>query len=171
MRLRYGTIFILIFIIIFGGISILKIQGKWDVATGSIPSKIVVDDSGTDIEAYDPSQIRGSTKFTQLSEWFDIPIEILGEAFNVPEEKWETIINKDLHDMYEGYLEEDQEIGNGSVKYFIALYKNLPYELEDDEIEYLPKKAVEILKRDVNLDDETIKKLEEYSIELPDLKN
>ena len=69
--------------------------------------------------------------------------------------------------MYALLAAEGKEVGTGSVRYFVALYKGLPIEVEEDT--YLPKTAVEILKAKARLTEEQIKSIEKYSVALPEV--
>ncbi len=65
---------------------------------------------------------------------------------------------------YEGL---ENEIGTGSVKVFVALYKGLPYDLEAEDT-YLPQVAVDILKETNNLTDQQIKYIDSHTVQIPD---
>jgi len=69
----------------------------------------------------------------------------------------------DLHEAYAN-LEEDVEIGTGSVKAFVALYSGLPYTLADDE--YLPQSAIEILKAKGTLTEEQRTFVDTHSVDI-----
>lgn len=147
MKFNNATVAILVLVVILGGYGILKATGIWEDASSNQPQKILMEDGEgkESVEIYDIEGILGSTAFSDTSEWFNVPVAVLQEAFNVSEDKIEGFQNKDLKLMY-GYLEEDgKEIGNGSVKLFVALYTGAPYELPTDEITYLPEPAVKIL--------------------------
>ena len=65
-------------------------------------------------------------------------------------------------------LEEDVEIGTGSVKVFVALYTGLPYTLSDDE--YLPQSAVELLKAKANLTEDQVAFLDTHGVDIGGLR-
>lgn len=168
MKLNHKHVALLVIVVLIGGYTGFKLSGIWDRATDSTPKKIEIENENKEfVEVYDPAEIRGSAKFKELSEWFDIPIEVLGNAFMIPKDQWDTFANKNLETIYGELAEAGTEIGNGSVKYFIALYKKLPYEIDPNEPEYLPVSAVEILKEQGGLSEETLKAIEVYSVELP----
>lgn len=168
MKLNHKWVAALIIIVIFGGYGILEITGVWEKATSVTPAKIMIEvGDNQSIEVYNPAEIRGSSKFTDLSEWFDIPIEVLGNAFQIPKEQWETFANKNLEAIYFELAEAGTEVGNGSVKYFIALYKQLPYELSEEEPTYLPESALEILKTLDYISEESLAYVENHIVILP----
>lgn len=172
MKLTHKGVGILVVLVILGGYSLFKITGVWDKATDVVPSKIMISsENGESIEIYDPSDIRGSAKFKDLSVWFDIPIDALGNAFMVPENQWDTFANKNLETLYPELAESGTEIGNGSVKYFIALYKNLPYEIDEEEITYLPISAMEILESLEDISKENLEIAKKNLVKLPELEN
>ena len=74
---------------------------------------------------------------------------------------------KDLEAAYAN-LEEDVEIGTGSVKMFVALYSGLPYTLSGDE--YLPQSAVELLKAKANLTEDQVAFLDTHGIDIRGLQ-
>jgi hypothetical protein len=156
------SIAIIIFLIVFSGIELAKITGYWRTESLKIPIKIK---TGEFAGEYNPEDIRGSYRFSDIAKYFEIPLEDLQKAFGLPAD--EDVANfqcKELKEIY-GYLEEEgKEIGTGSVRLFVALYKGLPYDLSEDTC--LPLPAVEILKERANLSDEQIKYLETHSIDI-----
>lgn len=138
------TTSILIFVLIFGGIGFTIAIDLWTTSSTKVPSKIKTSDNR---EVYNPSDIRGSYTFSEVAELFEININILYEAFGIPATTDSTSIKtKDLEGLYSNL---SNPIGNESVQIFVALYKNLPIELDDT---FLPDKAVAlILKENANL--------------------
>lgn len=146
-------------ILIFGGIGLTLFTGQWTTVSSKEPSKYK--DLGLE-EQYNPADIRGSYTFGEISSLFKIDTEILQKAFLLPEEiNISEFASKNLEGLYEGL---DQEIGNGSVQLFVALYLNLPYTLGDD---YLPSSAVELIKsNNTQLTATQIEYLNSHSINL-----
>lgn len=163
MRIRYLGTGLIVLIVVFGGYGIFKVSGLWDDVSNKLPSKMSVS-SGA--EVYDPETIKGSSKFSELSEWFDIPLEDLGRAFNVPEDLWDTVANKDLENLYG---DMSVEIGNGSVKLFVALYSNIQFDISEET--YLPESAVDILIEKGNLSTEQLTYVNNHQIILSDSIN
>lgn len=160
MKIKYYSTALIVLVILFGGYGIFKVVGLWDDVSDKAPTTIVNSDGSS---IYDPSSIRGSSKFIELSEWFNIPLEDLGNAFNVPSDLWETFANKDLEVLYSDL---DVELGNGSVKLFVALYTGLPYEIEEET--YLPTQAVNLLTDKANLSSEQVEYINKYKLDLPE---
>lgn len=164
MEMRSKTLGIVIAIVIFGGIMGASALGLWKPQMSNTPAKIQANQGAG---AYNPAYIRGSHQFGDISTLFDIPLEILSRAFALPADvDPATFQNKDLKTIYPDF-EGEQEIGNGSMKWFVALYTGLPYELESDEEDtYLLRPAVDILKSHAALTAEQIAYLDAYTIEI-----
>lgn len=140
MKIKSWIMAVLIIVILFGGIGIARLSGLWvtsygnggngngqrePIASGSIG----------------PEDIRGSFSFADVATAFDIDAKVLLKAFGLPEStNPATLKNKDIEKLYE---ESGYEVGNGSVKIFIALYKNLPITI--DNTTYLPQPAAEAI--------------------------
>jgi hypothetical protein len=165
MKINLVGVAVLSVSIIFGGIFIADKAGVWKTESSKEPIKYT---AGNFEGQYNPDDIRGSYYFTDVSELFDIPLEVLVDAFELPEDAdIHGFKNKDLEILYEGKLPEGSEIGNGSVKMFVALYKGLPIELEDDN--YLPKRAVDILKETADLTEEQKQFINNHEVILNDI--
>jgi len=174
MEIRSKTLGTIIAIVIFGGIMGASALGLWKTHSVRNPAKLQISESvgetaGENAEtgAYDPADIRGNHRFSEISEMFDIPLETLSRAFALPANVDPvTFKNQDFETIYPEFGGE-QEIGNGSMKWFVALYTGLPFELEDDEDDtYLLRPAVDILKDHADLTSEQIAYLDAYAIEI-----
>ncbi|MFA9424532.1 MAG: hypothetical protein ACERLG_13210 [Sedimentibacter sp.] len=159
MKINSKTLGVLLIVILFGGIVASSYMNMWITESTKTPDRI---EEGVSTGEYDPEDIKGSFSFGEVSELFDIPIEDLAIAFGLPEgTDVANFKNKELETIYEG---QEFEIGNGSVKFFVALYKGLPYELNEDT--YLLVNAVEILKEKSNLTNNQIEYLDSHTIDL-----
>lgn len=137
MKIKTLTMGILIFVIIFGGIGATLAVDLWSTTSEKIPVKYK---DGEFSGSYNPADIRGSYTFAEVSELFEIDLQVLYKAFNIPLDTVGTEIkSKDLEGLYE---ESGADIGNESLQIFVALYKNLPIDLDDT---FLPKQAVELI--------------------------
>lgn len=174
MEIRSKTLGVIIAIVIFGGIMGASALGLWKTEAVRTPAKLQISESvgetaGENVEtgAYDPAGIRGNHRFGEISEMFDIPLETLSRAFALPADvDPATFQNQDFDTIYPEFGGE-QEIGNGSIKWFVALYTGLPFEFEDDEeATYLLRPAVDILKSQADLSAEQIAYLDTYTIEI-----
>ncbi len=140
MRINLKVVGLLSLGIIFGGIAIFMGLGIWQTESSKIPAKF---STGIYEGLANPADIRGSYTFDEVAKAFDVPVDVLKEAFMIPSDvDAEKIQTKDLEEMYS--FEDGTEIGNGSVKLFVALYKGLPYGLSDD---YIFDKAVALIKQ------------------------
>ncbi len=137
MKLKpQGTILITLAIFIIGIMGAMA-AGLWTAEEEKIPEKLEdVEFSGE----YDPEGIRGSFTFSEISTYYNIPLEDLAAAFGVDDAAAADFKCKDLEVIYG---ESDLEIGTGSVKLFTACYLGLPYEPTEDT--WLPESAAEIL--------------------------
>lgn len=152
-------VFFSIFIILFGGIFTSKALGIW---AEEAEEKLVKYDN---IDAYKPDDIRGSFSFTEVSTYYDIPVEDLLKAFKYPlDVDPNTIFGKDFEERFATYSTDTQELGNGSIKQFVAIYHDLPYIL--DETVLLPAEALIVLKEHRSLDEETLNYLDNHIVEI-----
>ena len=169
MKIKSWHMGLIVLIVIFGGIAGTMAFNLWNTEGGGggqgtggvqIPVTFKV---GEFAGEYNPADIRGSYSFGHISELWEIPLNELGMAFGL--EAIEYLAGFRCSDLHEAYanLEEDVEIGTGSVKAFVALYTGLPYTLEDDE--YLPQSAVELLKAKANLTEDQVAFLDTHSVD------
>lgn len=157
MKIKSNQLAILVVIILFGGIFTSSAMNMWKTESTKIPNRIK---EGVFEGAYNPEDIKGSYSFGEVSTLFDIPLEDLAYAFDLPQEiEASTFKNKDLETIYHDLA---FEIGNGSVKLFVALYKGLPYELESDT--YVLENAVELLKDKAELSTGQLEFLDAHTI-------
>ena len=174
MKIRSKTLGIIIVIVIFGGILGASALGLWKTESVRNPNSVqrnasigeeAESNAGTNILL--PGDIRGNHRFGEISEIFNIPLEILSHAFALPSDVDPVNFNNQGFETIYPHFEGEQEIGNGSVKWFVALYTGLPFEFEDDEENtYLLRPAVEILMSRADLTAEQIAYLEAYVIEI-----
>lgn len=111
--------------------------GLWSTTNKKTPTTY---ESGVAAGTYKAEDIKGSYTFDEVANLYGIDPEVLREAFAVPKEtNLKSFKSKDIEVMY---ASSGQEIGNGSLKAFVALYKGLPLELEDS---FLPEPAVKLI--------------------------
>jgi hypothetical protein len=162
MKVKMIHLAIIILTIILGGISATSALNIWKTTSDKIPVKFT---TGSQIGQFNPDDIRGSYSFGDVSNVFEIPLIDLAKAFGVshlPEPA--KFLNKDLESIYGDLKEQGYEVGNSSVKLFVALYKGLPYELSEDS--YLPKEAAAILEAQGNLSPEQLAYLSNHTISI-----
>lgn len=161
MKLRANTLGIITLVIFSGGIFGSTALNLWKTQSLKIPNRI---QRGESIGEYNPEDIRGSYQFGNISDYFDIPLDVMARAFGLPPEvNAASFVCGDLEKLY-GDLGKDIEIGTGSVKLFVALYSGIPYELPEDD--YLTEEAVEILKNHATLTKEQIAFLDAHAIDV-----
>lgn len=164
MNLRSTHLAIIIFVFLFGGIALTSVTGYWQTTSSKIPATYK---DGEFAGESDPADIRGSYTFGDISTSFDIPLEDLGQAFGVDPERYTTFECKELESIYASLKEEGKEVGTASVRYFVALYKGLPFNLTESI--YLPEHAVDILKEKASLTEAEMLSLEKITISLPEV--
>ena len=146
MKLKPQTTILIVLLLFAVGIAITSVTGLWNTKAEKEPAKLsAAEYSGS----YDPADIRGSYTFSQISEFFQIPIEDLSAAFCVPQAQASGFKCKDLETIYEG---SEYEIGTGSVRLFTAYYLGLPYTPSEET--YVTQTAAELLEKAGNMTDE-----------------
>jgi hypothetical protein len=119
-----------------------------------------------------PTYIKGSYTLANISNFYDIPLNTLAEAFMVPLERAETIKSGDLKTLYQELLNMGKELGNSSVVMFVSLYKGMPY--EPHEPTFLLEPGVQILESAGMLDLLSAQELQyvrEHTIPLDEITN
>jgi hypothetical protein len=139
MKINQIFLSIVITIIIFGTIFTTKALGLWQTTNTKIPATY---QSGEFKGQYDPSDIRGSYSFGEISDLYHIPLDDLGNAFAI-QSNFSSFQCKDLEGIYVSAKAAGKEVGTDSVSIFVALYKGLPIALTDTT--YLPNTAEAIL--------------------------
>ncbi|MHB1314651.1 MAG: hypothetical protein ACYCX2_04105 [Christensenellales bacterium] len=156
MRLKPQTALIISAAILVIGIVLTSVLGLWTTESTKIPKKIAEGDS---LGQYDPADIRGSYTFADISKSFSVPVEDLAAAFQVEQSQANGFQCKGLESKF---ADAPNEIGTGSVRLFVALYANLPYEPTEDT--YLPDTAAEVLKAKSNLSPENFAYIESHTV-------
>jgi len=159
MKIKSNTLGILVLVILFGGIIAGSAMNMWITESTKIPDKI---DEGASSGEYNPLDIKGSYTFGEVSELFGIPLEDLSNAFDLPEDIEPSAFKcKELETIYAG---QEFEVGTGSVRMFVALYKGLPYEATEET--YFLENAVQILKEKADLTEEQIEYLNSHTVDI-----
>ena len=158
MKINSKTIVISILVILFCGIFVSSSLGLWKTESTKTPQKI---SQGEFEGQYDPEDIRGSYSFQDIENAFGVKAEVTARAFNLDAENPGTIKAKDMESVY-AYLDDDIEIGTGSIKMFVSMYTGLPYA----QVEYLPSTAVELLKEEGKWSPEMDQTLAAYIIDV-----
>jgi hypothetical protein len=137
MKLTSKPLAIILVVLMFGGIIFSKVQGWWE--TESTKEAAVYTEGEFEGQA-NPADIRGSYTFGDVEKNFDVPAELLVQAFGVQTNDAAAYPVKSLEEMYTTSL---QEVGTASVRLCVAFYLGLPFDLSTDI--YLPQSAAEIL--------------------------
>lgn len=160
MRVNSKVVAIVLLVVLFGGIGISKALGVWRTESTKIPAKYT---SGEYAGQYNPEDIRGSFTLKDVTDSFDVPVEVLAQAFGIKSSNPANYAIKDLGTLYTGLEEKGTPIETASVRYFVALYKGLPITLTEET--YLPKSAAELLKDRGKLTPEQIQYLESHTVD------
>ncbi|MGB9814168.1 MAG: hypothetical protein ACPLVF_11215 [Thermovenabulum sp.] len=128
MRINIKFLVISILVIVFVGIGISNIAGIWKTQSAKIP-------------IYDPIDIKGSYTFSDVSKYFEIPIDDLTKAFGLDISKAKNFKCKDVKTLNTAPSEPALNID--SVRYFVAFYKGIKIDLNGDV--YLPSLAKDII--------------------------
>lgn len=152
---------VIVFIMLFGGISFSSLMGWW--ATESTKEPVIFTEGEFAGQA-NPVDIRGSYTFGDIANSFDVTPEILAQAFGISVEDPAAFAVKELEAIY---LDSGFEIGTASIRLFVAYYSGLPFDTTDQEI-YIPQSATDILLAKENLSPEQIAYLEAHTVTVGD---
>lgn len=162
MKLTAKPLAAILFVILFGGIAFTSAMNWWQTESQKVPAKF---SEGEAAGEYNPADIRGSYTFQDIENSFNVPVEDLAIAFAIPSDQDPAAFAlKDLESIYAEQAASGLEIGTASVRYFVALYTGLPYELSEDT--YLLKPAVDLLKARTTLTAEQLAYLEAHTVDL-----
>ena len=137
MNLTSKPLAAIIVVVFMGGIAFSSTMGWW--ATESSKQAATFTEGEFAGEA-NPADIRGSYTFGDVEKNFDIPADILVQAFQVESDDPAAYPVKSLEEIYAG---SEFEVGTASVRLFVSFYNNLPIDLSTDM--YLPEAAAAIL--------------------------
>ena len=161
MTLTSKPLVVLVLVILFGGILFSNTMGWWQTESTKEAATFT---EGEFAGLPNPADIRGSYTFGDVEKNFDVPAATLAQAFGVATDDPGTFGVKDLETIY---ADQEYEIGTASVRFFVALYTGLPYEIVDDT--YLPKRAVEMLKSHAALTADQVTYLDAHTVILEDM--
>lgn len=161
MKLNSKALAAIIFIILFGGISFTTAMNWWQTESTKEPARF---SGGKAAGEYNPADIRGSYTFGDIEDSFGVPAAELAAAFAVETNDPASVALKDLGNLYAASAAAGFEVGTASVRYFVALYTGLPFEITEET--YLPQPAVEILIKRGGLTPEQQSYLQLHTVEL-----
>jgi hypothetical protein len=164
MRIKTVSVAITIIVVIFGGIVIASAAGFWNTKNSKEPRRF---SEGKFVGTYDPSDIRGSYSFGEISSLFDVPLEDMAYAFGIEKLKDPADFEcRELEAIYAELKINGTEIGTASVRLFVAFYTGLPFEPEAGT--YLPAQAYDVLNsKALDITQERLDYLKEIVIEVP----
>ncbi len=159
MRLKNISIAVIGLLVVFGGIIISDAMGYWQTESTKTPA---VFSDGIYEGLPNPGDIRGSYTFSDIEKAFGIKSELIAEAFGLSTDNSESIQAKNLEEIY-GDMSQDIEIGTGSLRLFVSLYTDLPYESED----YIFQSGVDVLIKEDKWNEEKALYMDGHIIDLP----
>lgn len=168
MKIKITTASLIILLVLFGGIIIADAAGIWQTSGAKEPEKFK---EGSFVGEYDPSGIKGSYTFAQISSLFNIPIQDILYSFGLQNISGAADFHcSELEAIYEDAKNQGTEIGTSSVKLFTAYYLGLPFEPETDT--YILIQTYETLKsRSVEMIEERLLSLKHFILYLPEPEN
>ena len=150
MRIKANIAGMILPMLFLAGILLSSALGYWVTEGSKNPSKY---SEGIFEGEADPADIRGSYSFNDLEKAFDIPVTTLAKAFGFSNsENPGDIKVKDFEAVYGAV--GNLEIDTGSMRFFIALYKGLPFEPEEKTA--IPQPAWNILNKEGLSDQESL---------------
>ena len=156
MVLNSKILVLIIPAILITGIGTSMLIGIWNTGSDRQPTRY----QDNTLNQYDPQSISGSYSIFEVSTFFNIPTDVLYEAFSISDTFDPKIFKaKNLGSIYEP---TEVEIGTEALQAFVALYNNLPFSLVDV---YLPVDAIAtVLNHNLKLTDEQKTYLSSHSI-------
>lgn len=148
---------VIVFVMLFGGISFSSLMGWWATESTKQPATFT---EGEFAGQANPVDIRGSYTFGDIASSFAVTPDVLAQAFGITVEDPAAFAVKELEAIY---LESGFEIGTASVRLFVAYYAGLPFDTTDQEI-YMPQSATDILLAKGSLAPEQLEYLETYTV-------
>jgi hypothetical protein len=148
MKINKVILSVVLIVGIFGTIFTTDYFGLWKTKNSKTPATY---QSGEFKGQFNPSDIRGSYTFGEISNLYNVPLDDLGNAFSV-KSSFSSFECKDLESIYVSSKELGKEVGTDSVRIFVALYKGLPITLNENT--YFPNTAEEILLKQGKFTDE-----------------
>src|SRR6056297_385788 len=163
MKLRSPHLAVLSLLFVFGGILVSMLAGVWQSESSKVPATYT---SGEFAGHYNPADIRGSYSFADVATAFDVPADLLVQAFGFESyENPEVLQIKLFEDVY-GVI-DGKEIGTDSMRLFVALYLGRPYTPEEDT--GLPLRSVQSLLETGKIDSERASEYrQEYGLDISD---
>lgn len=137
MKLTSKPLAAIIVVLMFGGIFFASAAGWWKTESSK---EAAIYTEGDFAGQANPADIRGSYTFGDIEKNFNVPADVLAQAFGVRTDDSAAFAVKSLEEMY---LESPQEVGTASVRLFVAFYLGLPMDLSTDI--YMPEAAAVIL--------------------------
>lgn len=142
MRIGLKALAVLALLGILGTVAVTKAAGLWQTTGRRLP-RPVTDPSGS--VRYDPKDIKGSSWFTEIEQYYGVPLEDLDRAFGLSDAGLSPAAFR-CKDMESLGLETGvpgTEIGVDSIRLFVALYTGYDYLPKPGT--FLPRTARDLL--------------------------
>lgn len=164
MRIKAAQAGIFFIVLMISGLLLSMFTGYWKTENSKIPAKF---SEGELAGISDPGDIRGSYSLGDIESAFDIPVETLAAAFGLTDNSDSASFQVKVFEEEFGVI-DGKEVGTDSMRLFVALYLNLPYETEHDT--GLPNPAVTILRKQGTLSEEQLAMLDTVSVSIESIQ-
>ena len=137
MKTKQQTVLAVVVPALFVGvIGVAGMLGWWQTANVRTPrtlSQAAGTGSVTGVTLYDPADIRGSSRWSEIEGFFGVPVATIAEAFGFRGTTAElgALTAKAVDELYgevEGVDGTHLDVGTDAVKFFVALLEGLPFE-------------------------------------------
>ncbi|MFH2115038.1 MAG: hypothetical protein ABIJ86_11090 [Spirochaetota bacterium] len=135
---------ITITLVLFGGISLAKGLDWWKTTGGRVAPAVIR--KGVFAGVYDPADIRGSTSLGTIEAYFNLPADLVAEAFGIQTSDPRLVTVKFADTIYgevPGLNGVMLDIGTDAVRLFVASMTGLPFSPE--EATGLPESAIDMI--------------------------
>lgn len=160
MRIKGTAAGIGLVTLMIGGILLSMAAGYWATEGSKVPVKY---GEGEFAGEFNPADIRGSYSLADIERAFDIPVSTLAAAFGLSAEENPGSVQVKAFEERFGIV-EGKEIGTDSMRYFVALYKGLPFLAEEDTA--LPRPAISILRQEGSMSSDNLALASERAVSL-----
>jgi hypothetical protein len=148
------------------GIVAGSVAGWWQTESSKDPIRFT---EGEFAGEANPADIRGSYSLSDVSAAFDIPVDVLAQAFMLGDEaNRDGILVKEFEERFGILPTADgttREIGTDAMRLFVARYRGLPYEPEEDTGSF--EAGVELVIAAAAIDDELLQDLQARVVTVP----
>jgi hypothetical protein len=180
MKLNSRILAIIVLIVIASGVGMAFAMNLWkpktdDALLASMETMAALEAASSNSTAapvidvtiptqYNPSDIKGTNTFKEISAMFYIPVRDLGTSFGLTSiTNYADMRARELKTVYTN-LPRGITLETESVRIFVAIYKSKPYTYSNTA--YLPKPAVALLKERIKLTPEQVAYMDSHTLDI-----